>query len=117
MPSDLPRFHKSVQTASELRRVKTQSRANFIRGIERIGGFGGKSDVLARNEVFTGSADHYLVTERRIAAATAGDFQTVAARRRRAGAWGLPGRPPPPLAAPGRGAAPPQVAPPRAPPP
>jgi len=35
--------------ASELRRVKTQSRANFIRGIERIGGFGRQIDVLAVN--------------------------------------------------------------------
>ena len=57
---ELARFIQSGPTASELRRVKTQSRANFIRGVERIGGFGGKSDVLARNEVFTGSADHYL---------------------------------------------------------
>src|SRR3989454_382882 len=89
MPSDLPRFHKSVQTASELRRVKTQSRANFIRGIERIGGFGGKSDVLARNQAFTGSADHYLVTERRIAAATAGDLKSAAARWLGDGDWVL----------------------------
>src|SRR5438093_8474778 len=56
---ELTKFLRTGPTASELRRVKTQSRANFIRGIERIGGFGGKSDVLARNEVFTGSADHY----------------------------------------------------------
>src|SRR5947208_8313013 len=52
---ELARFIQSGPTAGELRRVKTQSRASFIRGIERIGGFGGKSDVLARNEVFTGS--------------------------------------------------------------
>jgi hypothetical protein len=43
-----------------------------VRGIERIGGFGGKSDVLARNEVFRGSADHYLVTQRRVAARDGG---------------------------------------------
>ena len=77
---ELARFIQSGPTASELRRVKTQSRANFIRGIERIGGFGGKSDVLARNEVFTGSADHYLVTQRRIATATAADLKSAASR-------------------------------------
>ena len=77
---ELARFIQSGPTASELRRVKTQSRANFIRGIERIGGFGGKSDVLARNEVFTGSADHYLVTQRRIASATAADLKSAASR-------------------------------------
>src|SRR6266566_886213 len=77
---ELARFIQAGPTASELRRIKTQSRANFIRGIERIGGFGGKSDVLARNEVFTGSADHYLVTQRRIATATAGELKSAATR-------------------------------------
>ncbi|HLQ60054.1 MAG TPA: pitrilysin family protein [Gemmatimonadales bacterium] len=86
---ELARFIQTGPTASELRRVKTQSRASFIRGIERIGGFGGKSDVLARNEVFTGSADHYLVTERRIAAATAGDLKSAAARWLSDGDWAL----------------------------
>jgi zinc protease len=86
---ELVRFLQTGPTASELRRVKTQSRANFIRGIERIGGFGGKSDVLARNEVFTGSADHYLVTQRRIAGATAGDLKSAAARWLNDGDWVL----------------------------
>jgi len=87
--AELARFIQTGPTASELRRVKTQSRANFIRGVERIGGFGGKSDVLARNEVFTGSADHYLVTRRRIAAATAGDLKSAAARWLSDGEWVL----------------------------
>jgi len=86
---ELARFIQTGPTAAELRRVKTQSRANFIRGIERIGGFGGKSDVLARNEVFTGSADHYLVTRRRLAAATAADLKSAAARWLGDGAWTL----------------------------
>src|SRR5881409_1902040 len=86
---ELARLIQGGPTASELRRVKTQSRANFIRGIERIGGFGGKSDVLARNEVFTGSADHYLVTQRRIAAAAAGDLKSAAARWLSDGDWTL----------------------------
>ena len=46
-------------TAAELERVKTQCRAGFIRGIERIGGFGGKSDVLAEGEVLAGRPDFY----------------------------------------------------------
>jgi len=77
---ELARFVQAGPTPSELRRVKTQSRANFIRGIERIGGFGGKSDVLAMNEVYAGSADHYQVTRRRVAAATAADLRGAAAR-------------------------------------
>jgi zinc protease len=86
---ELARFIQSGPTASELRRIKTQSRANFIRGIERIGGFGGKSDVLARNEVFRGSADHYLVTQRRVAAATAAELRSAAARWLNDGQWVL----------------------------
>ena len=46
----------------ELNRVRTQMRARFIRGIERIGGFGGKSDALARSEVYGGSPDAYKQT-------------------------------------------------------
>jgi zinc protease len=86
---ELARFIQTGPTASELRRVKTQSRASFIRGVERIGGFGGKSDVLARNEVFTGNADHYQVTERRIAQATAGDLKSAAGRWLSDGDWAL----------------------------
>jgi len=91
--AELARFIQSGPTASELRRVKTQSRANFIRGIERIGGFGGKSDVLAVNEVFAGSADHYQVTRQRIAAATAADLRSAAARWLTDGDWTLEVRP------------------------
>jgi zinc protease len=86
---ELARFIRTGPTPSELRRIKTQSRANFIRGIERIGGFGGKSDVLARNEIFRGSADHYVVTQRRVAAATAADLRSAAARWLNDGEWVL----------------------------
>src|SRR5205809_954601 len=77
---ELARFIQTGPTPSELRRVKTQSRASFIRGIERIGGFGGKSDVLAMNEVYAGNADHYQATRQRIATATAADLRSAAAR-------------------------------------
>src|SRR6266581_3693945 len=77
---ELARFIQTGPTPSELRRVKTQSRANFIRGIERIGGFGGKSDVLAMNEVYAGNADHYQARRQRIATATAADLRSAAAR-------------------------------------
>ncbi|WP_017914574.1 M16 family metallopeptidase [Xanthomonas sacchari] len=39
---------------AELARAKTAFRAGFIRGVERIGGFGGKADVLAECAVYTG---------------------------------------------------------------
>jgi zinc protease len=46
-------------TEKELQRVKTQRIAGFVRGIERIGGFGGKSDILAQGEVHAGTPDYY----------------------------------------------------------
>ena len=58
---ELARFLAAGPTPAEMRRVKTQYRAGFIRGVERIGGFGGKSDVLAQGEVFAGRPDFYKV--------------------------------------------------------
>ena len=72
---ELARFLKDGPTSQELERAKTQYVAGFIRGIERIGGFGGKSDILAQNQVFTGDADHYQVTLKRVREATAADLQ------------------------------------------
>jgi zinc protease len=71
---ELGRFLRTGPTPAELARVKTQHRAAFIRGIERIGGFGGKSDVLAAGEVFSGRPDAYKESFARIAAATPGDL-------------------------------------------
>jgi zinc protease len=66
--------------AVELERVKTQFVANFIRGTERIGGFGGKSDILARSEVYLGSPDAYKERIRLVQGATARDLQEAARR-------------------------------------
>ncbi len=44
-------------TKDEVERAKTVIKAEFTRGIERIGGFGGKADVLAECAVFTGKPD------------------------------------------------------------
>jgi zinc protease len=67
---EVSRFLSAGPTASEMRRVKTQYRAGFVRGVERIGGFGGKSDVLAQGEVYAGRPDFYKVQLSRVSAAT-----------------------------------------------
>ncbi len=59
LDEELARFLASGPTAEELERVKTRTVAGFLRGLERIGGFGGKSDVLARGQVFTGNPEAY----------------------------------------------------------
>jgi zinc protease len=75
---ELARFIRDGPALAELQRVKTQFRANFIRGAERIGGFGGKSDVLATNMVYAGNPDHYRTTLTRVASATAAQLRTAA---------------------------------------
>ncbi len=49
---ELDRLVAEGPTAAELAQAKTVYRAGFIRGIERIGGFGGKADALAACEVY-----------------------------------------------------------------
>ena len=56
---ELRRFLEQGPTERELERVKTQIYASFVRGVERIGGFGGKSDILATNQTYLGKPDGY----------------------------------------------------------
>lgn len=78
MSEEMQRFLKSGPTAEELIRVKTQREASFIRGVEKIGGFDGKSDVLAMSQVFAGAPDFHKVLQERIHSATAVDLQLAA---------------------------------------
>jgi len=75
---ELERFLAEGPTDEELARARTDMIAAFVRGIERIGGFGGKSDVLARNEVYYGDAGHYRVWLDRIRSATRADVHEAA---------------------------------------
>jgi zinc protease len=63
-----------------LERAQTQHRARFLRGIERIGGFGGKSDILAMNQVYGGNPGFYKETLRRVAEAKPEDLRQAAAK-------------------------------------
>src|ERR1700675_1518687 len=78
LDEELVRFLKNGPTPEEMQRVKAQYQANFIRGIERIGGFGGKSDRLAQSEGFRGSPDAYKISLQRVQHATADDLKTAA---------------------------------------
>ena len=75
---ELARFLKEGPTSRELQRVKTQFEAGFIRGIERIGGFGGKSDQLACNSVYLGNPDYYKVELQEAREATARQLRATA---------------------------------------
>jgi zinc protease len=76
---EMAKFLKSGPTEVELRRAKALHEAAFLRGIERIGGFGGTSDILAQNEVYGGSPDYYKTTLRRMKNATVKDIQKATA--------------------------------------
>jgi len=80
LDEQLTRFLATGPTAVELARAKTLVRADFVRGVERIGGFGGKSDVLAKGQVFAGRPDYYKVRLGRMASATAAQVRATAAR-------------------------------------
>ena len=80
LDEELARFLKEGPTADELARVKAQYEANFVRGVERIGGFGGKSDRLAQSQVFRGSPDAYKESLKRVREATAEDLKVAANR-------------------------------------
>ena len=64
----------------ELERSKTGQHASFIRGLEGVGGFGGKSDILAASEVYYGSPDGHELSQARVIKATARDVQAAGRR-------------------------------------
>ena len=66
-----------------LKNTKTSIRASFIKGLQRIGGFGGKSDLLAYSEVYTGDPGRFndfyadmLATTKQEIQKTASDWLT-----------------------------------------
>lgn len=75
---EVNRFLTEGATSDELDRVKAGKIAGFVRGIERIGGFGGKSDVLAMNQTFRGSPDFFKVPLKHTREATAADLLRAA---------------------------------------
>lgn len=52
--AEIARFAKEGPTADELQRAKTKWEFDFVTGLERIGGFGGKADLLAQYNTYLG---------------------------------------------------------------
>jgi len=76
----LAEFLRKGPTRKELERIKTGQRAAFIRGVERIGGPGSKSDVLARNMIYGEDPGYYQRQLDDVAAATTSDVRDVSER-------------------------------------
>lgn len=77
---ELQRLITSGLTDEELEQSKTVFRSGFIRGVERIGGFGGKADALARCEIYTGNPGCFRESMQNIATATPVDLQSLAGK-------------------------------------
>jgi len=88
---DLARIEKAVDeelsaflaqgpSPEEVNRVRTEYLANFIRGVDQVGGFGGKSDVLAMSQIYLGDPGAYKIKLDRVRAATPAKLQEVAKR-------------------------------------
>ncbi|MCP5092600.1 MAG: insulinase family protein [Gammaproteobacteria bacterium] len=75
---EVDRFLADGPTRDELTRITTTRKAAFVRGAERVGGFGGKSDILATNEVYLGDPGAYKDTLRVWDTADGGELTRVA---------------------------------------
>ena len=71
-------------TAEELKRAQNRNLADFLRGIERLGGFGGRSDVLAESMTYGNAPDAYLNRLEAMAKAQPADIKLTAAKWLRA---------------------------------
>ena len=75
---ELARFAAEGPTAEELQRVKMNYFAGLVSGLERVGGFGGKSDLLARHEIFFDDPGAYQRLQRYLREARPKDVQAAA---------------------------------------
>jgi zinc protease len=78
LDEEMQRFLDKGPTERELQRIKAQSYASFVRGVERIGGFGGKSDILATSLTYGGRADAYKERLARLEKLTSLDLRDAA---------------------------------------
>ena len=86
-------------TEAELKRVKTSELAGFARSVERLGGMGGRSDVLAESETYGGKPDAYLDRLELFATSSPQDVKAAANRWLRANHYTMTVRPSAKLAA------------------
>ena len=80
-------------SAAELARAKTRSLADFSRAVERLGGMGGRSDILAESMTFGGTPDAYLDHLDQLASATPAEVKAAADKWLRASHYTMTARP------------------------
>ncbi|MBV8552324.1 MAG: insulinase family protein [Acidobacteriaceae bacterium] len=78
LDEELARFLADGPNDRELQRIKAQSYGAFVRGIERIGGFGGKSDILATSQTYFGTPQGYKGRLKNLEQATGANLREAA---------------------------------------
>lgn len=78
LEEEIAKFVAEGPTEAELKRVKAAYFSGFIKGLERIGGFGGVSDILASNQTYHGDASYYKTQLKYVEEATAQDLMETA---------------------------------------
>jgi zinc protease len=76
---EISRLAKTGPTAEELARAKTKQEYTFVSGLERIGGFGGKADLLNQYNTFLGDPGKFDEDVARYRKASAEDVRSAAA--------------------------------------
>ena len=83
---ELARFIAEGPTEEELERAKTKINASTVRGLEQIGGFGGKAVTLAQGELYANDPGFFMTRLEWLNEATPADVQAAATE------WLGPGR-------------------------
>ncbi|MEE1961467.1 pitrilysin family protein [Allomuricauda taeanensis] len=78
--AEIDKFIKEGPTEEELKRAKASYFSGFIKGMERIGGFGGISDILASNQTYHKDPAYYKTTLKYVEEATIADLKNTAAK-------------------------------------
>jgi len=77
---EIARLAKTGPTAEEVDRAKTKWEYNFVTGLERIGGFGGKADLLGQYNTYLGDPSKFDADVQRYRGATAASIREAVSK-------------------------------------
>ncbi len=80
MDQELSRLLSKGISADELERAKSRALSGFLHRLQRTGGSGGKSEVLAHGEVYHRNAGHFRISLQEIEGASVSDIDARAAQ-------------------------------------
>ncbi len=77
--AEIAQLARQGPTPAELRRAQTKREYNFVTGLERIGGFGGKADLLNQYNVYLGDPNKFEADVNRYRRVTVNEVRQVVA--------------------------------------